>query len=292
MTWQDKLLYSYENGVRKGPFKTPDEAKIKDCGEDLNVECSVYSRQEQTPTQQYIEITDEGAYNIIFKGKTYGPYTYVAGFHVSPDKSMFVAIAMDATMKSTLITSNDLQQNLNGTFERLIVSPTGNQYLVLVKEGAGIDIAALSSMSEAELMKYMQEQAQKQQEAGEPLTQIYGNEGKLYGKFQSSDIYSNNPAFCQTGGDNWYMVLNNALYVNGRLLKQFDDDIHTSTCKIWLSNDGKRFAVVGYNKILFSDGNSYPPPIHLQVEQSGNKTLLKWIALENSIDLVSYTKEL
>lgn len=290
-TWQDKLLYVYENGVRKGPFKNPNEAGIRDCGKNQSAECSVFNYPEKEMTSLYIEVTDEGANNIKFKGKTYGPYTFVSSFHISPDKSMFVAVVANEQMKFSLITSAGLQQNLAGTFERLIISPSGNDYLVLVKEGENIDMTALSKMSETEIMKYMQEQAQKQQDAGEQLTQIFGTEGKLYGKYKSSDIYSNNPAYCQTGGDNWYMVLNNSLYVNGHLLKKFDD-FSVPTCRVWLSADGKRYALVGYNKIIFSDGNSYPPPIHLQVEQSGTKTILKWIALENEKNLVIYSKEL
>jgi hypothetical protein len=293
VTWQDKLLYVYENSVRKGPYKNTNEIKFRNCGEDKSAECSVFNYPEQEEMMQlYVEVTDAGAYNIKFKGQTYGPYTFVSGFHVSPDKSMFVAVAANQQMKFSLITSDGLQQNIDGTFERIIISPSGNQYLVLVKETEGIDMSALSKMSGEELMKYMQEQAQKQQNAGEPLTQIYGTGGKLYGKYRSSDIYPNNPAYCQTGGDNWYMVFDNALYVNGHLLKQFDDNFSVQTCKVWLSADGKRYALVGYNEIIFSDGNSYPPPIQLKVEKSAGKTILKWIALENGKDLVSYSKEL
>jgi len=292
VTWQDKQFYVYENGTRKGPYKKPDDIKFRECENDQIPECAVFNYPEENYIESFVELTDDGTYIIKFRGEKYGPYNYVYHLHVSPDKALFAAIVANAEMKFSLITSNGLEQNLTGTFERFISSPSGKQFLVLIKEGIDIDISALSNMSEADMIKYMQEQAQKQQDAGGSVTQIIGTEGNLYGKYVSSVISSNNPAYCQTGSDNWYMVIGNTLFVNGNMLKQFDRNTNPSTCNIWLSTDGKRFALIDYNQILFSDGKSYPPPIKLEVEQSGTKTILKWISLENETELVSYSKEL
>jgi hypothetical protein len=242
--------------------------------------------------QEYIEPNDDGKYLIKFKGKSYGPFMMIAGFFKSADNTSFAAVTTDENMNFSLVTSEGINQKLNGTFERLIESPTGNHYLLMVKEGATINMAAVSSMSEEEMMKYMQEFAQQQQNAGEPQMQIFGNGGKLLGKYPASKLSSDNPAFCQTGGDNWYMILDNNLYINGNLVRSGDNSLYHNPCKIWISADGKRYAINDYSKILFSDGNSYPPPIQLKVEKSGTKTILKWIALENETDLVSYSKEL
>lgn len=290
VTWQDKQFYVYENGTRKGPYKKPEDIKFRECENAQIHECAVFNYPEENNIESFVELTDDGRYIIKFRGEKYGPYNYVYHLHVSPDKALFAAIVANAEMKFSLITSNGLEQNLTGTFERFIASPSGKQFLVLIKEG--IDISALPGISEADMIAYMQEQTQKQEDAGGSVTQIIGTEGNLYGKYISSVISSNNPAYCRTGDNNWYMIINNALFVNGNMLKQFSKNINASTCNIWLSPDGKRYALIDYNIILFSDGKTYPAPIKLEVEQSGTKTVLKWIALENETELVSYSKEL
>jgi hypothetical protein len=297
VTWMDKKLYVYENGQRKGPFASPNDVKVRNCGDhgNSNSECAVYVPSQQNQIQEYVGFTDKGEYTIKLNGKTYGPYKYVTNLNVSPDKSMFVAIIADDQMKYSLVTSGGVQQNLDGTIDRMIVSPSGKQYLVILKENAGgpsMQNIDFSKMTPEELMKMVQEQATAQEKAGEPQSIIIGTGGKQIGKYKSSLFYDNNPAYCQSGSDNWYMIIDNGLYVNGQLLKQFDSDVSLSTCKIWLSKDGKRFAIVGYDKIIFSDGKSYPAAINLQVDNSGDKTVLKWIALENEKELVSYSKEL
>ena len=89
------------------------------------------------------------------------------------------------------------------------------------------------------------------------------------------------------------MIIDNALYINGLKIKQFStDNTSLNMCNIWISLDGKRYAVLSYKEILFSDGSSYPAPVNLDIEKKDGKTFLKWIALENEKDLVSYSKEL
>lgn len=292
VTYQKDQLYIYESGVRKGPFKKPEEVKRITCGEDKNIECSVYRQKDQEPPQEYLSPTDDGKFVINFKGTTYGPYFLVTGFYASPDKTSFTAITADEHMSFSLITSEGINQKLNGTYERFVVSPSGKQYLLLIKEGATMDMAAMQNMTEADMMKYVQELVQQQQNAGEPQTQLLGNGGKLIGKFPSSQFSDINPAFCQTGGDNWYMIIDNSLYVNGNLVRKDDGSLNLLACKIWISSDGKKYAITDYNKFVFSDGNSYPAPIRLEVEKAGTKTILKWLALENTTDLVCYSKEL
>jgi hypothetical protein len=295
VTLLDKQIFVYENSQRSGPYKSFNDIKVRNCMGHNNTECAVYVQPEQNQTQEYIGFTDEGAYVIKFNAKTFGPYKFVSNLYVSPDKTFFVAIVANEMMKFSLVTSGGIQQNLDGSVERLIISPSGKQYLLLVKENASemsMMNMDLSNMSQEALMKMIQEQAEKQKNAGPPQTQIIGTDGKLIGKYKSDQLYQNNPAYSQSGGDTWYMVIDNGLYVNGQLIKQFDEYSNVSTCKLWLSKDGKRFALVGYDKIIFSDGKTYPPAIDFQVDNSGPKTILKWISLENEKDIVSYSKEL
>jgi hypothetical protein len=150
-----------------------------------------------------------------------------------------------------------------------------------------------SKMSQDEIIKVMQQQAEKQKNAGPPKAYVYTNGGKKFGPFPASGIHDKNPAFCKSGGANWYMVIDNTLYINGVKVKQFSyDDVTASTCNVWLSADGKRYAIITYRKILFSDGSSYAAPLKMDTENKEGKTILKWISLENEKDLVAYSKEL
>ena len=54
---------------------------------------------------------------------------------------------------------------------------------------------------------------------------------------------------------------------------------------------GALFQRVQLQKI-FSDGKTFSPPIKFEVDNSGPKSILKWISLENEKDIVSYSKEL
>jgi hypothetical protein len=133
-----------------------------------------------------------------------------------------------------------------------------------------------------------QDMEAKKKEAGPPKAYIYAN-GKKFGPYPAEQISSDNPAFCKTGEDNWYMILEDALFINGNKVKE---GISSGTCNVWISGDGKRYAVVGYDKIIFSDGSSFTAPLKLEVETNNGKTVLKWLALENEKNLVFYSKEL
>jgi hypothetical protein len=111
------------------------------------------------------------------------------------------------------------------------------------------------------------------------------------GPYDAKDFSDNNPAFTKTGGDNWFMILNNTLYINGDLKQKFED-FSLSPCRVWLSKDGKRYAVVSDDSILFSDGSSYPYPVKIDSQEKNGKVFMIWLSLEKKKDLAIYSREL
>jgi hypothetical protein len=294
---KNNQLFVYDNGQRKGPYKDVDEANIKPCDSNNqdNNSCSVYEPAGSVNNTDYLVMNDDGTYAIKLNGKTYGPYPFIKDLQVWPDKSGFVAIIMDKQMKSTLVSSDGTNLALNGETERLQVSPTGKKYVVALKETPGIDPAFLntdfSKLSQDEIMKLAQKQADREKNAGPPKSYIYTTGGTKLGPFDTQTFYSNNPAFTRSGGDNWIMVVDNTLYINGKIIKKYEDT-DLNTCRIWLSRDGKRYAIISYDKVIFSDGNSYSYPLVPSSYEKDGKIFIKWLSLEHEKDLVLYSKEL
>lgn len=294
---QGKDFYVYENGIRKGPYKSMDQLNTRNCGERNHNNCAVYDPDEGDNQTQYITSTETGEMAIKFNGKTYGPYKMVTEMHVSQDKSWFVALTMNLEMKSTIVSSDYPPLPLDGSASSLQVSASGKQYLASVKEGNDYDPELLktdfSKMSQDQLLKFMQAQEEKKKKAGPPKAYVFTTGGKKFGPYPLESISPDNPAFCKTGGGNWYMVSDNTLYINGKLIKKFSyDEVSASTCNVWLSADGSKYAITSYRHLIFSDGSSYPSPVKLEADNKTGKTILRWISLENEKELVSYSKEL
>lgn len=297
VTRANNKIYVYENGQRRGPYKDTEEAGIKtpQDNRDGDADCSAYSAEQEPLNQELLQMTDEGQYKIKFNGKTFGPFQYLKDFKVYPDKSGFIAVAMDAEMKSFLITADGQNKPLEGDVDKIHLSPGGKKYVFAVKENPNFDPALLkmdfSKMSQDELMKFAKAQEEKAKNAGTPQAYVYTNNGQKFGPYEAQRLSSDNPTFTKTGGDNWIMILDNTLYINGTLIKKFDN-LDLNTCHIWLSKDGKRYAIVSYDKIVFSDATSYPYPIKTFAADKDGKTMIKWVCLENEKDLVVYSREL
>ncbi len=295
VTQKNELFYEYVNGQRKGPFQR-EKFLPKDCdGRYLN-DCSAYVPEEPEIMENYMEYTDEGKFKIRFNNKSYGPFSMIYRFYISPDKSSFFA-TVDDDDASYLISSNKPAKPLNGEGEYLHVSKSGKQVLAVCREKEAIqkemENIDFANMSQEELMKLAQKIEEQQKNQGQPKAFIHTADGKTFGPFPADDMFDSNPAFCLTGGDNWYMIFDNTLYINGIKIKQFTyEEISLSTCSVWLSPDGKNYAVAGYDKIIFSDGVIGPAPVVMDYEINGGKTVLKWIALENGKDVVDCTKTL
>jgi hypothetical protein len=288
-------IFIYDKGQRKGPFSTFNAAGMSDCDSHSDTECSIYKAENTNAPSEFITYTDDGHMSIKFKGKTYGPYQFIKEFFVSPDKSVFTAIAAGSDMKFLLVSSEVQAKPITANISSLSVSSSGKTFLAIEKEGDQIDPALLnidySKLTTEQMMQMAKDMEEKKKKAGEPHAYIYTNGGKKFGPYAIGAVSDYSPAFCITGGDNWYMLIDNALYVNGIKIKEFTD-IYPSACNVWLSADGKRYAVVDYENIIFSDGSKYHAPLRITTENKDGKTLLKWISLENEKELISYSREL
>ncbi len=296
VTMLNGKYYIYENGQRKGPFDNLEKGGYKPCekgAEDQS--CHVFHAESQTVNQDNISMSDEGQYFIKFGGKSFGPYPYIKALHLNEQKTKFTAITMSAEMKSYLVTSDGRQMPLEGDVESLRMSPSGNTFVFAVKETPGMDPAILkmdfSNMTPEDMLKFAKEQEEKAQKAGPPKAWIYSSNSPKLGPFDPETFSSNNPVFLKTGGENWIMVIDNSLYINGKQVKKYED-LELNSCDIWLSNDGKRFAAASYDKIIFSDGSVYPYPIKTNTIEDAGKIIIKWISLENEKDLVLYSRPL
>jgi hypothetical protein len=288
-------FYLYDGGQRRGPYESLENVNLSPCETDrYGVECSVFSDPDPATNNEFIGMTDEGKFVINFKGKAYGPVQYLSQVHVWPDQSGFVAIGMDAQMKASLLTSEGVNMSLEGSVEKLHFSPEGKNYVFAVEENPALDnpllTMDLSKMSPEEIMKIVQEQEAKNKAAGPPKAYIYSYKRAKLGPFDAKEFSGDNPAFAKTGGDNWFMILNNALYINGDLKKKFES-FHLSSCRVWLSKDGERYAIVSDDSILFSDGSAYAFPIKIDSVEKDGKILMVWVSLENKTDLVLYSRE-
>jgi hypothetical protein len=296
VTRLDGKFYIYENGQCKGPFDKPEDGGYKNCSSGkVSDKCNILEQESSGADPQILTVNDEGKYLIRFGGKEYGPFTYIRELHVNSDKTGFVALTLDESMKTTLITSKGDRIQLEGDVESLQVSKSGKNYVFAVKENPSMDPELLkkdfSKMTPEEMMQFAKEQEEKAKQAGEPKAWVYSSNMQKLGPFKPSDLYTNNPAFTKTGGENWIMVMDNTLYINGVVKKKFDD-MDLNTCKIYLSADGKRFAVSSYDKILFYDGAEYSYPLEINIIDNGAKTTMKWVSLENEKDLVLYSRDL
>jgi hypothetical protein len=297
VTLYNNKIYTYENGQKKGPFNDPEEAEIKKCssGYSSDFKCSIYDTQIPETDPQSLQTNNDGSFSIKLNNKTYGPYPFIAQLYIWPDKSGFVATTMSKDMKMSLITSEGLNLPLNGDIEKIHFSPKGKKFIFALKERQDVDMSILntdfSKMSQEELITFAKKQEEKANSAPKLNSYVYVNGTTKLGPYDLNAFYSDNPGFTKTGGENWIMTLNNALYINGTKVKDFPD-MDLNACKTWVSSDGKRYVVISYDKIVFSDGKSYENPVEFTVEDKGGKLLVKWVSFENEKDLVLYSKSL
>jgi len=294
VTKKNDNYFEYENGQRKGPFPSA-TFNPKACqGEYIN-DCAAFTNEEFDPYSEIISMEGDGMI-ISFKGKKYGPYSMVSQMQISSDKSKFVAVAINEE-KQLLISSTGASFELPGESQFLNLSKSGNQFLVVCHETQRMNTELqnidFTSLSEAQLIELAKKMGEQEENSGPSKSIIITSGGKKFGPFDDNLFYDNNPAFCITGGDNWYMVVDNTLYINGVKIKQFPyEQISLSTCSIWISSDGKRYAIADYDKIIFSDGTTGPAPLKMDIDLSNGKTVLKWISVVNEKDIVACSKEL
>ena len=129
----------------------------------------------------------------------------------------------------------------------------------------------------------------KEKEGNPPEAYIYFQDGKKFGPYNPNKINPNNPAFSKTGGDNWLLTMNSKLFLNGIKTKDLIND-QISPANIWLSPDGKRYVIIVYNRIEFSDGIIIKDPLKFRIQIQQNNITVWWLSVENEKDIVLYSK--
>ena len=298
VTEQGGKIFAYDHGQRKGPFNSYADAKIKNCDDNNDNNCAAYQTPQIQNMEDYLGYSDDGGMVVKFNGKQYGPYRMISNFYVSPDKTWFVAVTINTEMKYAMLANDGVSRPLDGTVKYLQVNASGKKYLVVTVKSIDDEIAAeyskidFSKMNNDQMMAIVNKMDEKKKNAGPPEMFIYSNGGKKFGPFPAGSVNSNNPSFPKTGGENWVMIIDGDLYINGTKTAHLDDEYGISNCDLWLSPDGKRYALSNYQKIIFSDGKEYPAPLKIDIENSGSGVVFKWISLENEKDIVAYSKEL
>jgi hypothetical protein len=287
-------FYIYENGKKQGPIDDFKKIVQKPQDEKDILNSSIYVSERATNQEGIITSNDEGKMSVKSGGKTYGPYQMVLNAYTGDDGKLSAAIILE-NMKPSLLTQTGTLVKLDGMPSYTTVSPSGKKVLIVsVKEYTpSMDFLKqdLSKMSTNEILKLSKKMEEEQKNAPPPEAYIYINDGKKLGPYPKDTFFTDNPSFCVTAGENWMMTIDNKLYVNGTLLANLGSE-YVPNNTIWLSPDGKRFAIIAYDKISFSDGSFYAFPILVKKSQKEGKIFLTWVSLENEKEIVLYSKPL
>jgi hypothetical protein len=283
-------IYVYENGNRRGPYKDINDTKVSMPEDDPGEFDPVFRKESDAGFEKYLEYNNEGQVTIKFGGKSFGPFQFILEFYSAPDQSAFSAIVMKDS-KPQIITSSGNKFDLDGQPGYNHISPSGKKMMVItVKENneAGLnnnnDEPGLSTGTTGKFPKETEGSQPKPPEAF-----IWFQDGKKFGPFDPKKITENNPAFMKNGGDNWLLTMNSKLYINGIPVKDLANE-YISPSNIWISPDGKRFGIIVYNRIEFSDGKVYKDPLKIRFSVDRNRVTIWWLLFENEKDIVLYSK--
>ena len=316
VTRKNSQFYIYENGTRKGPVKDTQIGAF-DCNDNgyNNDNCSVL-RYEEGEYDKFVKYGEDGTATIVFKGKTYPGFAQVSHILLSADGSKLAVLGANADWEPLFLTPQGKIIHLQGEADRLILSPSGSIAIVSVKgsdtqtyDDAQDQMANMEKMAkEMEAVDFSKMTPEEMTAYTEKLQEKYGiqdnnsssndpdyflflSDGSKLGPFKPGNS-GDNPAFCKTGGENWFFVCDNKLYINGNLVKDFGET-SVYACNVWISPDGKRYAVFAdYEKLIFSDGQSYQAPIQIKSELQNGKAYLTWLTFDSSNQLILYKKAL
>lgn len=253
-------FFVYENGNKRGPFYDAAASRVKLPEDDPEEFDPIFRRDSDADLEKYVESNTEGLTTVKFGGKTYGPFQFILEFYPNNTKNFSAIVMKDG--KPQLINSAGGVTELDGQPGFSHPSPSGNKLMVTTV---------------------------KEKEGNPPEAFIYFQDGKKFGPYNPKKINPDNPAFSKTGGDNWLLTINSKLFINGIQVKDLINE-QISPANIWLTPDGKRFVVVVYNRIEFSDGIIIKDPLKFRISVQQNKITIWWLSVENEKDIVLYSK--
>lgn len=269
-------FFIYENGNKKGPFSEITPAMIN-CGKQNYYSCAKYNNDEDNEvTLNYVETTSDGQVFIKFNGKRMGPYLQVQPFILTANKKNFYAVVMAADMSVKFISGDGKNVEIGGTPFSVLVSPDGSEAHAIVK-GTMTMQDLTSGKVDPMKMDYT------------TMSDVYmvNINGKKSGPFKEQSLSASNIWYCKTNNNLLYYT-DGAIYLDGKKFMVHDDD---PICNVWIAADNKTYAISNYQKIVFSDGESYAFPVEIDCITENGKTYIVWAALENETNLVLYKKE-
>lgn len=316
VTRKNNQYFVYENGTRKGPFNAAPANALNNCTENSGggSNCAVKKSNNNVRFEKYVKVGSNGQMQISYNGKTYSEITQVTEIVESDNGLKIAALGTNAQWEPYFLTPDGKIIPLEGEIASLILSPSGNTAIVTMKgsetktlNDAEVQMANIQKMAEEmqsvdmgsmtpDQMTAFIEGLQKKYgisdnaQSGSPDYYMYLSNGNKIGPYKLDGYAGDNPAFNVSGGDNWYFIDDNKLYINGLLVKDFGDN-SPSVCNTWISADGKRYATfLGYEKLVFSDGQTYADPIQIEAKTENGKTYLIWLTLNANNQVVLYKK--
>ncbi len=288
-------FYVYHNGTKDGPYKN-NQIEQYMCKGDLLKTNKSQDESNEANTQDNFEFTEDGKMMLVFNGKKYGPYDAIMNVYYSSDKRNFAAITLDENQKNVIVSSIAASFAVEGSVSNLVFNKIGNKFLVTSETYSDIDaiinakLMSLegSKLSDDEMFKIMQEindlQANSSEESKMTKAYIYTESGIRFGAFDANYIYDENPLFAQNSVDNWILILGSKLLINGQEVKDFGEDSPNAK-NVFVSKDGKKYAVQFYDKLVMWDGSEYPYPVYTGYCNN----MLVWLSLVNETQLVKYS---
>ena len=213
----------------------------------------------------------EGGQVVRFKGMTFGPFVLAYSVTATPDGARAYYTANDKN-NAVFGCSDGRKVAVGGIPGEYKFSPNGLNAAVLCQ---GTTNPLDQSLPPEQVAASMDKKF------------IYTIDGKKFGPFKTG--------FGEGYGDFWYASTGNDLYYeaegqlfrNGVLLMKTP---WVDPCSFYPSADGKKYALFGYENVVFSDGQKFPSPLDIVVFTKNGQTMFKWIALENKRDLVVYQR--
>ncbi len=287
--------YVYHNGVKNGPYNKNQIAQYM-CKKDILEKPNEEIFNDEFEEDNQFEFNDDGKAIFNFKGKQYGPYLNIVNLYLSDSKDSFVGTGIIDDMSAQIFSNLCSPFAVEGYVEKITINENGNKFLVTMKTISEIDAIINkkmmnlegSNLSEDQAFKMMQEITDLQENASEDAKTakafIYTENGQKFGPYPAPQLYDSNPAFANKNQNNWTMILGSKLYINGAEIKDFGEAIYQND-KVFLSADGKQYAVLFYDKIILTDGTQYPYPVYAGF--CGNTFI--WLCLVNETKLVKYS---
>ena len=277
---QNPPYFVFREGKKTGPYTKLGDAlraayEGRENTQGKQHECAVYDPGEPPDAARPVMDSAPGNKQIVrFKEKTFGPYLMIIGAQGTPDGATAYYTASDND-KAWFGCSDGRVVSFGGIPTEIKFSPDGKNGAVMV-EGK-LTLAQMNNLAKLppeKLAAAMSDQEKKF---------LYTIDGRSFGPFGSSFqafwyAKSSNDFFYRVGDD---VFRNGVLWFKSGTFDR---------CQFYPSPDGKSYALSTYEKIIFSDGKSFPSPLDVAAFQRAGKTIDRWLTLENDREIVLYER--